>query len=190
MSARDCPAPLDLAALVEYWQGECDPEREAQLELHLLGCAACAGRLAAVVRLGGAVRDSFARGDVSAVLGPALVAELADAGVRLREYRVPANGSVHCTVAPDDDLAVARLEAALAGVQRLDVVRIGPDGAVLERMEDVPFDAGRGELTYAPAIGKLRALGDATVRVQLVDASAAPERVIAGYEFIHSRWPG
>jgi hypothetical protein len=188
MSAEHCAVPHDLAALVAYWQGELDPEREAAVEVHIMGCGACAGRLSEVARLGGAVRESYARGHVSAVLSPALVAELADAGVRLREYRVPANGSVHCTVAPDDDLAVARLEASLTGVQRLDVVRIGPGGAVLERMEDVPFDAGRGEVTYAPAIQKLRALGDATVRVQLVDAGAATERVIAGYEFIHSRW--
>lgn len=42
--------------------------------------------------------------------------------MRIREYRLPPNGSVNCTVAPDDELLVTRLEAPLEGVERLDAV--------------------------------------------------------------------
>jgi hypothetical protein len=180
-----CPAPIGDAELVAYWLGDLDERAETRVEEHVLGCATCAAELEALVRLGEDVRDAFARGAVSAVVGAALVQRLRAAGCRLREYRVPANGSVHCTIAPDDDLVVARLQASLKGVTRLDLVDIGPDG--LEwRLEDVPFDAAAGEVLVTPRADLLRLAGDHLHRMRLVDASS--QRMIGEYAFLHSAW--
>lgn len=188
MKADRCPG-FELSTLLEYWLGELDAAGEARVDEHLLSCDACANRLGEIVRLAAAIRDEFVRGSVSAVLSAAFVRDLAISGWRVREYRVPSNGSVNCTVAPDDDLTVARLQASLAGVERLDVVRIA-EGKVLERLTNVPFDATAGEVVFAPAMIALRALHDQTVHIQLVDTGDTGERVIAGYDFNHAAWKG
>jgi hypothetical protein len=189
MNAGRCGSPLDVSTLVEYWLGELDATREESVDEHLLGCDACTDRLGEIVQLGAAIREGFVRGSVSAVLSAAFVRDLVTSGWRVREYRVPSNGSVNCAVAPDDDLTVARLQASLAGVERLDVVRIA-EGKVLERLTNVPFDAAAGEVVFAPAMIALRALHDQTVHIQLVDAGGTGERVIAGYDFNHTAWKG
>ncbi|HEY3565586.1 MAG TPA: zf-HC2 domain-containing protein [Casimicrobiaceae bacterium] len=189
MKADRCAGAVELSMLVEYWLGELDTAGEARIDEHLLSCDACAEHLDDMLRLGAAIRDGFVRGSVSAVLSAAFVRDLASSGWRIREYRVASNGSVNCTVAPDDDLTVARLQASLAGVERLDVVRIAA-GNVLERLTNVPFDATSGEVVFAPAMSGLRALHDQTVHIQLVDADGNAERVIAGYDFNHSPWNG
>ena len=189
MKAGRCAGAVELSTLVEYWLGELDAAHEARVDEHLLSCDACAHGLDDIVQMGAAIRDGFVRGSVSAVLSAAFVRGLAASGWRVREYRVPSNGSVNCTVAPDDDLTVARLQASLAGVERLDVVRIA-EGEVLERLANVPFDPTAGEVVFAPAMTGLRALRDQTVHIQLVDAGGAAERVIAGYDFNHVAWNG
>ena len=187
MTASACGAPLEADELVAYWLGELDAARETQIEEHVLGCGACAAELDTLAALAAAVRDAFTRGTVSAVLSPALVARLAAAGYRLREYRVPANGSVNCTAAPDDDLVVARLQARLAGIARLDLVDLAPDGT--ERvLEDIPFDAAAGEVVVTPRTDLVKRAGDHLHRMRLVDAGAG--RVIAEYAFLHSAWRG
>ena len=180
-----CAQPLPLPRLLEYWLGELDAAGEESVELHLLACASCAGRVADMARLGAAIRGCFVQGRVSAVLSARFAHDLAATGWRIREYRVPANGRVNCTVAPDDDFTLARLQAPLAGVERLDLVRIAR-GSVVERLANVPFDAGAGEVVFAPAMTGLRELRDETIHVDLVDASGDEPRVIAGYDFVHS----
>jgi hypothetical protein len=184
-----CVDHVDLPTLLAYWLGELDTAGDARVDEHLLSCDACADHLDGMVKLGAAIREGFVRGSVSAVLSAAFVRDLVISGWRVREYRVACNGSVNCTVAPDDDLTVARLQASLAGVERLDVVRIA-EGNVLERLTNVPFDATAGEVVFAPALSGLRALHDQTVHIQLVDAGGNAERVIAGYDFNHSPWNG
>ena len=107
-------------------------------------------------------------GAVHAVVADAFVKRLAAQGLRLREYRVPHNGSVYCTVAPDDDLLITRLDAPLAGVERLDVELLGVEGAGRERLRDVPFDAAAGEVVLAARMERMRALPASTA------ADAAP----------------
>jgi hypothetical protein len=182
-----CPTPVEAQELLAYWLGELGEARETRVEEHLLGCDACTAALDALVRLGAGVRDAFTRGALSAVLTPALVQRLAASGYRLREYRVPANGSVNCTAGPDDDLVVARLQAPLAGVSAVDLVDIGPDGT--ERLlADIPFDAATGEVVLTPRTDLLKRAGDHLHRMRLVDAGS--RRVIAEYAFVHSAWRG
>ncbi len=100
--------------------------------------------------------------------------------LRLREYRVVPGASVHCTILQTDDFVVSRLEAPLAGVRRVDLVT--SDG----RFEDVPFDAGSGDVLVLPAPAELKRRGAFTHHMRLLAVEDAGERVLGEYTFVHS----
>ena len=186
MTQPNCASPIPLATLLEYWLGELDAAREAQLDEHLLGCGHCSANLQGLVDLGGEVRAAVRAGAVHAVLTDAFVQRLAAQGLRLREYRVPHNGSVHCTVAPDDDLLITRLDAPLAGIERLDVESAGGGDAGFERLRDVPFDAAAGEVVLTSRMKQIRALPASTVRMRLLAVAPSGERLVGEYTFHHT----
>ncbi len=190
MSGPVCATPVPLAALVEYWLGELEAAREEDVERHLFGCGECCAALQRIVELAGGIRALVRRGAVAAVVTPGFVEALGAAGLRLREYRVARNGSVHCTVAPDDDLLVSRLQAPLAGVERLDLVTVEGEGAAPLRLRDIPFSAAAGEVVVVPRIDRIRALGVSTETVRLVAVESGGERVLGEYRFVHTPWPG
>jgi hypothetical protein len=185
MTQPSCASPIPLATLLEYWLGELDETREAQLDEHLLGCGHCSANLQSLVDLSGEVRAAVRAGAVHAFLTEAFVKRLAAQGLRLREYRVPHNGSVHCTVTPDDDLLITRMDAPLAGVERLDVERLS-DGASHERLRDVPFDVTAGEVILAQRMEHIRALPASTTRYRLLAIAASGERLVGEYTFHHT----
>lgn len=186
MSGHAAGPHVGFDRLVEYWLGETDDAGTRAIDEHLLGCEACGGRLDQVVVLARGVRGAFAAGLVQGFVGPAFVAELARLGVRVREHVVPCNGGVECSVEPGDELVVGRLQAPLAGVDRLDVVaRVEPGGAE-RRLLDVPFDAPSGEVVLVPRLAELRGRGahDLRLRLLAVDARGG-EREIGRYTFHH-----
>ena len=189
MTRASCASPIPLATLLEFWLGEFDETREAQLDQHLLGCGHCSANLQSLVDLAGGIRAAVRAGAVRAVLTDAFLRRLAAQGLRLRQYRVPHNGSVHCTVGPDDDLLVARLDAPLAGVERLDVELLGGEVQGVERLRDVPFDAAAGEVVIAPRIERIRALPASTSRIRLLAVAPSGERLVGEYTFNHTPWP-
>lgn len=189
MTQPSCVSPIPIATLLEYWLGELDEAREGPLDEHLLGCGHCSANLQSVVEIAGGIHAAVRAGAVRAVLTDAFLKRLAAQGLRLREYRVPHNGSVHCTVAPDDDLLVTRLEAPLAGVERLDVERWGGDAQGLERMHDVPFDATAGEVVIVRQIERIRAMPASTARIRLLAVAPSGERLVGEYTFNHTPWP-
>lgn len=186
MTRPVCVSPIPLATLLEYWLGELDEAREGQLDEHLLGCDHCSANLQSLVDLAGEVRAAVRVGAVHTVLTEAFVKRLAAEGLRLREYRVPHNGSVNCTVAPDDDLLITRLGAPLAGVERLDLERLGDEGTALERLSDVPFDAAAGEVVFTPQMDRIRALPLTTVRYRLLAVAPSGERLVGEYTLYHT----
>jgi hypothetical protein len=116
----------------------------------------------------------------------AFAARLAAGGVRVREYRIPRNGSVNCSVAPDDELLLSRLQAPLEGVSRVDAIaRIGD---AEERREDVPFDAVSGEVLYVPKVADVRAAPPHDVQVRLLAVEGAVERELGHYTLHHQPW--
>jgi hypothetical protein len=128
------------------------------------------------------------QGATHAVLTDAFVARVAAQGLRLREYRVPCNGSVHCTVAPDDDLLITRLEAPLADIEQLDVVFFGEAGQ--HRLRDVPFNRSTGEVVLTPGTASVRAADAHTARFQLLAVDRQSEHLIGEYTFFHTPWAG
>lgn len=188
MTHPDCASPIPLATLAEYWLGELDAAREAAAEEHLLGCGHCSAALQELADLGDGLRALARAGAVRAVVLGTFLERLAADGLRVREYRLPPGGSINCTVAPEDDLVVAHLEAPLGGVGQIDLVLVGfgPEGR--ERVSDVSFDAAAGEVIFAPSTDALRASPAFTGRIQLVAVAGGGERVIGEYTFHHTPW--
>lgn len=173
----------ELAALIDYWFGERDDEA---LEEHFLGCAQCSARLDELAALGAGIRAAFLRGALHVVLPHGFVERIRREGLRLREYRVPAGGSVNCTIVADDDFVVSRLQAPLAGVERLDLVMLGPAGEARETLEDVPFDPAAGEVLVLPSAAALKARTAFTERWRLVAVGAGGARPLGEYTFHHT----
>ena len=181
-----CEKPIGFEALVAYWLGETPEKREAALEEHLFGCAHCTQRLQGIAALATGVRAAVRDGRVSMVISTPFVGAMQRAGLRLREYAVEPGGSVNCTIRGDDDAVVSHLRASLAGVTRLDVVKMGGAREPEVRLVDVPFDAEAGEVLVVPSAAWLKAMPAFTMRMRLVSVGDAGEKQIGEYTFNHS----
>ena len=185
MNQAACPAPLDERTLLEYWLDELPEDAEAAVEQHLLDCGHCSARLGELVALAGGVREALRQGKVHAFLSGSFVGHVAAQGLRVREYRVPRNGSVNCTVAPGDELVVSHLEVPLEDVSRIDVVLHAP-GLPAEVLHDVPFDAEHDEVLFVPNLTRLRAAPSHRLRLELVAVDDKGRRVLGEYTFDHT----
>jgi hypothetical protein len=188
MSRRPCATPLSLATLAEYWLGDLDETAEAPITEHLLGCDQCSAALQQLAQLGAGIRALVRRGSLQAVVDEAFLGRLAVAGLRVREYAVARNGSVFCTVRPDDDLLIARLEAPLAGVERLDLRMLDAADREMDRMQDIPFDRAATQVLLASNMEQLRQLPRSTIRMQLVAVEPGGPHVLGEYTFNHTPW--
>ena len=186
MNTTSCQSPLEWDSLLAYWLGEQDADSEAHTEEHYLGCARCSRRLEKLAALAQGVRTLAQASGVSAVIDEPFVRRLTERGLRVREYRVPLNGSVNCTVTPEDDFVVARLEAPLDGVTRLDMVDVYSGGTSEIRHEDIPFIAESGSVVFSTRIAALRALPVTTMRIRLLAVDNNGERTIGEYTFNHT----
>jgi hypothetical protein len=186
MNGRSCQSPLSWETLIAYWLGELDPADEARAEEHYLGCPQCSHRLEQLAALAHGVRAVARQSGVPMIVNDQFVHRLSEDGLRVREYRVPRNGSVNCTVAPDDDFVVGRLEAPLKGAQRVDLVTLDSDGNIQMRQQDVPFVAESGGVVFSPSIAMLRGLSVATLRVRLLAVDADGEHTLGDYTFNHT----
>lgn len=177
---------LDFAVLVDYWFGEAQPGDEEAVEEHLFACTECSARLEELVGLGAGIRAALRSGALRAVLPRDFVERLKSEGLRLREYRVPPGGSVNCTLTGEDDFVVSRLQAPLAGVERLDLEMVGPGGEAGATLEDIPFDAAAGEVLVLPSAAALKARTAFTERWRLVAVGAGGARPLGEYTFHHT----
>lgn len=177
---------LSIDVLLDYWLRDSDAASTDAADEHLMRCEACGELLDGLIALGDGVRVAFRAGAVPAMASDAFVQHLAAQGLRVREYRVPHNGSVNCTVAPEDDLLVAHLEAPLQGVERLDALAqlsVGP--AVQHHLQDIPFDPQAGEALYIPKTAEIRQLPDHTAHITLLAVHPGGTREVGRYTFHH-----
>jgi hypothetical protein len=184
MTRAACAAPPAPPELLQYWLGELDEARELALDEHLFACGACSEKLRAIVDLGAAIRRVFLGGWLNIVLPEPFIRSIQSAGFKVREYDLPAGGSVSCTVTPDDDFVVSYLRAPLAGVQRVDVLIDDSTSGKL-RANDVAFDPAAGMLVAVTSTAYLRTLAHSQQRVRLVAVDGAEERVLGDYTFNH-----
>ena len=91
---------------------------------------------------------------------------------------------------PDDDLVVGRLRFPAAGYDRIDVIVRSSLMAGERRIEDVPFDAARGELLSLPRLDRLREAPAHREELELRAVEADGERPLGRYVFNHRPWAG
>lgn len=175
----------EFETLVRYWLGELDAEAEAGVDEHLLGCDRCGREFDDLVALAGGIRGAFARGALHLFVTEGFVRRLGEQGTRMREYRVPRNGSVNCTILPDDRLVVARLEVPLEGVTRLDATL--DVGGESHAFRDIPFDSARGTVVLVPRAAALREMPSHRARLRLVAVAGEAGRELGTYVFNHTR---
>jgi hypothetical protein len=180
-----CANPIGFETLVAYWLGETPEQPQAVVEEHLFACAHCSARLEQLSAFAAGVRAAVEKGRVSLVVSRPFVEAMKHCGLRLREYRVDPGGSVNCTIAAEDDAVVSHIRAPLAGVKRLDVVRVVGD-VPEQRIIDVPFDAAAGEVFMLPPAAWLKTMPAFTMRMRLIDVGEAGETAIGEYVFHHS----
>jgi len=181
---------LSLQALLDHWLGDSDAAATDAADEHLMRCDACGAALDELIALGDGVRAALRAGGLLVVTSGAFADGLARRGLRVREYSLPHNGSVNCTVAPGDEVLVSRLQAPLAGVQRLDIRML--DSMTPEQpreQHDVPFDAQRGEVVYLNPIDALRRLPAHSLEVTLLAVEPEGRRELGRYTFRHAPWP-
>ena len=185
MSAAAGHPPFE--ELLAYWLAETDAGATDRIEQHLMACDACGEQVDELAALSAGVKAALRAGHIGAMATDAFVRQVAARGLRVREYRVERNGSVQCTVGPDDDLLVAHMAAPLAGVQRVDAVaEVSVEPGVRHRLEDIPFDPRQDEVVLLPRLSLVRAFPQHTVRLQLlaVDADGVT-RELGHYTFHH-----
>lgn len=188
MSPPSCDSPVEWETLLAYRLGELDAGSEARIEQRYLGCAVCSGRLEQLAAWTQGVRALAGQSGLDVVVSDPFVRRLAERGIHVREYRVPPNGSVNCTVAPGGDFVVARLEASLDDVERVDLVTVASEREM--RQEDIPFVGASGCVVWSPRIAALRALPAISLHIRLLAVDRDGKRILGEYTFNHTPYAG
>ena len=187
MSRQSEGPHIDPDRLLAYWLEESDATETDAIDMHLLGCDSCGAALDELMALSHGIKRAFAGGLVQTFVTGAFVDRLREQGLRVREYRVPVDGSVHCSLSANDDVLIGRMAVSLDGVQRVDAgLRFSPE-ADETWVHDVPFDASSGEVEMAPALAQVRQLPTHDLEVRLRAVAANGSKDIGRYVFHHSR---
>lgn len=189
MTARACAAPLGLETLARYWLEELDPAALERVEEHVFSCDTCIAQLQELQSLAAGIAALARRGAVGVVVPADLPRRLAADGLQVREYRVPPNGSVQCTIGPDDAAVIAQLAAPLANVERVDLEAVDGAGRALGRLADVPFDPAAGAIFVCADAATLRALPKTSLHYRMLAREGADDRLLGEYTFNHTPWP-
>jgi hypothetical protein len=182
-----CANPIDVALLFDYWIEKIEAAEEETVEEHLFGCDRCGERLQEAIALAEGVRKVAMQGDLQTVVSEAFVRRAAEVGLRVREYKVPAGGSVQCTVTEQDDLLIGRLEADLRDVTQIDLSVCDPAGVEMRRVLDIPFDRETGSVLWQQSITFAKGAPSGMMMARLVAMEDGGERLLGEYTFHHTR---
>ena len=183
-----CSHPVDAAVLADYWLAMLAQPEEDAVEEHLFTCDECRARLRELIALAEGVRKIAREGSLRMVVSDAFPALAAEEGLRIREYTVPAGGSVECTVTAEDDLLIARLAANLTGARRVDISLCDERGVEQIRLPDIPVHSGAGGIVYQESITWAKAMPTSKLIARLVAFDeAGRERLLGEYTFHHTR---
>lgn len=185
---RRCSNPLDAAVLADYWLALLSASDEEATEEHLLACDECGGRLREVIALAEGIRALAREGSLRMVVSDAYLKTAAAEGRRIRQYSVPAGGSVNCTVTPDDDILIGRLAANLTGATRVDVSMCDGAGVEQVRLKDIPVRSGPGSVIFQESITFAKAAPTHKMIARLVGLDETGHETLLGeYVFNHTR---
>ncbi len=184
--ASTCADPIDAAILADYWVSALSSSEEEAVEEHLLACDECGNKLREVIAIAEGVRRLALEGSLRMVVSEAFLKRAAADGARIRQYSVPAGGSVECTVKPADDMLIARLAADLTGGTRVDLSICDEQGVEQLRLPDIPVDSRSGSVAYQESITFAKTLPDTVIVARLVaHDDAGGERLLGEYCFNH-----
>lgn len=190
MNAPPCSQPIDNNTLADYWLAELPPAEQEAVELHLLQCDECSGRLQEISALADGIRDLARRGSLRLVVSEGFLERMIREGLHVREYAPPAGGGVACTVTPSDNLLMSRFAADLTGARRVDLAFCDAGGMELSRMRDIPVDAVHREVLVNQPIDQIRKLPATTLIARLLAVDETGERLLGEYAFHHTPTPG
>ena len=180
--------PLD--QLLAHWLGELDEAEDARVGEHLMGCGDCNDKALWVAQLSASMPALVREGQFQATVSPEFVQRAIEAGLRTREYCLSPGGSVNCTIAPEDDLLITRLEVTLPGSERVDLLMLDEQGNAFQRFADIPYDPAAKEVLLASRVADIKAMPETRFSMRLVVPAASGERTIGNYSFHHRPWPG
>jgi len=128
--------------LADYWAGLLDATEGDELEPHLFNCSACAGESERLAALAAALHHA-----TPPVLTAARFEALAGEG-RIAHVNSMVPGAVATVHYPrEGKVLVHRLGGVdLARTERVDLDVLDLQGNLLFHLDDVPFDASRGEV--------------------------------------------
>lgn len=183
-----CATPVDSARLTDYWLALVPEAEEHVVEEHLFSCGECAARLGEVAAIAAGIRRLAQEGSLRMVVSEAFVRRATEEGLQVRQYALPAGGSVECTVTASDDLLIARLAADLQGAKRVDLCICDGAGAEQVRLADIPVHSGAGGVLYQESITYAKAAPSNRMIARLVAVEeGAAERLLGEYTFNHTR---
>jgi hypothetical protein len=135
-----CQNPVGWETLVDWWAGDLEEQRAAEVEEHVLGCEACSAEASRV-----AATTETLRTMIPPVVGPERLEQLAAQGIRIAENPIGPGETSDFHFPRDAELAVHVLGGlALDASARLSVtLRSIATGAILGHVEDAPFDLRR-----------------------------------------------
>ncbi len=188
MNRQRYDSTVAMPTLVDYWLGDLDAADEARMEYTLMGCI---DDVQWVADHAAGIRMLVERGAMRAVVSETFLARAAARGLKVREYVAPyRGGTIACTVAPDDDLLVVRLEAPLAGVRQLDLLMLDNHGGGLERARAIPFETASGSVLLASRAVDVRGRPTTTCCMQLLAVNGNGERRVGDYALHYRPWRG
>jgi hypothetical protein len=184
----NCSNPIDAAVLADYWLSLLADSEEKAVELHLFDCDQCGTRLREMMALIEAVRNLAHEGSLRMVVSDSFLKRVAEEGLRIREYALPAGGRVECTVTAEDDFLIARLAANLTGAKRVDLSICDEHGVEQLRLPDIPVQSGASNVVYQESITFAKAMPSNKMIARLVTVDeAGAERLLGEYSFNHTR---
>jgi len=183
-----CAEPIDPAILMDYWLGRLDPSDEEPVEIHLLECDSCGGRLGEVIELANGLKGLAQSASLRVIVGDALIQRAHDEGRQVREYTLFPGQPIACTVAADDDFLVAHLTADLSRAARVDLSLCDPSGVEWQRMTDIPVRADAPAVIYQESMSFAKAAPSSSMTARLLAVEAdGTERLVGEYIFNHTR---
>ncbi len=133
----------DLSLLDDYLRGA-DVPAEYEEDLFARALAGAAPELAFREGLGQTLRTMQARGTLDVWATKHQVERLLASGHRVRSFELDVRNPSMPDLTGEFDLLVTRIPLPLEGVDRLDAEVFSPDGRLLKRLPDIPFDASEG----------------------------------------------
>jgi hypothetical protein len=184
----NCSSPIDAAVLADYWLNLLpEPEQDA-IDEHLLGCDRCGDRLREIIALAEGLRSLAQSGSLRMIVSAGFLKRAAENGAHIRQYSVPQNGNVECTITAEDDLLIGRLATNISAATRVDLSLCDANGMEHTRLPDIPFQSGGGSINLHESASLMKLAPTMTMIARLVAVDeSGNEQQLGEYTFNHTR---